>query len=292
MDDFESLTVQTSHAQVFVRRAGRGRPVLLLHGFPETHLMWRGVAPLLRDRSTLVCADLPGYGRSRCTPAGEEAQSKRNMALCLVEAMALLGHQRFAVVGHDRGARVAYRMALDHPDTVERLAVLDILPTSTTWNLAQADFALAYWPWSFLAQRSPLSECALVAAADAVVDDALTQWGTPADVFPAQVRADYTRALRDPAQAHAICEDYRAAAGVDREHDDADRAAGRRIRCPVLAMWSARGPIARWSAPLGGPLAVWSEWAEDVQGSSIDGGHFFPEEMPTEVGARLADFLA
>lgn len=292
MHDFDALTVPTAQAQVFVRRSGQGMPVLLLHGFPETHLMWREVAPLLRSRFEVVCADLPGYGQSRCTLAAEAPQSKRNMALQLVEAMRVLGHQQFAVVGHDRGGRVAYRMALDFPRQVTRLAVLDILPTSTTWELARAEFALAYWPWSFLAQASPLPERALVSAAEAVVDDALAGWGTPADVFPADVRAAYALALQDPAQAHAICEDYRAAAGVDRAHDEADRAARRRIRCPLLVMWSARGPLGRWSAQRGGPLRIWKDWAEDVQGSSVEGGHFFPEEIPKEVAGRLEQFLA
>jgi haloacetate dehalogenase len=292
MDRFEPLTVQTTHARLFVRRAGQGTPVLLLHGFPETHLMWRDVGALLCSRFTVLCADLPGYGQSRCAMTGEAPQSKRAMALELVEAMRMLGHPRFAVVGHDRGGRVAYRMALDHPAQVQRVALLDILPTSTTWELASAEFALAYWPWSFLAQPWPLPERALAAAGPAVVDDALAHWGTPPDVFPEHVRAAYAQPLEDPVQAHAICEDYRAAAGVDREHDEADRAAGRRIECPLLALWSARGPLARWSARLGGPLGIWREWARDVEGSAVQAGHFFPEEMPQEVATRLETFLA
>ncbi len=292
MDELEALTVPTPRARIFARRTGDGPPLLLLHGFPETHLMWRELVPLLSTRFTLVCADLPGYGRSPCDCAGEAPQSKRTMALQLIEMMRVLGYPRFHVAGHDRGGRVAYRMALDHPGQVERPAVLDILPTSVTWDLAGAEFALAYWPWSFLAQPAPLPERALVAAAQAVVDDALGRWGTPAGVFPAHVRAAYVRALQDEARAHAICEDYRAAAGVDREHDAADRAAGRRIRCPVLAMWSARGPLERWSAQWGGPLGAWREWADNVQGAAVDAGHFFPEERPREVGQALAAFFA
>jgi haloacetate dehalogenase len=292
MEGFDASTVRTSQSGIFLRRGGRGSAVLLLHGFPETHLMWREVAPLLSNRHTVVCADLPGYGQSRCTLAGDAPQSKRHMARQLVEAMHALGHARFSVVGHDRGARVAYRMALDHPTVVERVAVLDILPTLATWALAGAEFALAYWPWSFLAQQAPLPERALAAAAEAVVDDALHHWGTPPHVFPPHVRAAYVRMLQDPAQAHAICEDYRAAAGVDREHDQADLDAGRRIQCPLLAIWSARGPLGRWSAAHGGPARVWQQWAAQVEGCAIQGGHFFPEELPRETAERLGTFLA
>jgi haloacetate dehalogenase len=209
----------------------------------------------------------------------------------MVLVMEQLGHPRFCVAGHDRGGRVAYRMALDHPDRVERLAVLDILPVETAWERADARFALGYWPWSLLAQPEPLPERILAAAADAVIDDALGRWGSPATVFPAEVRAAYVEALRDPEHAHAICEEYRAAATIDREHDRADRASGRRIVCPLLVLWGAPGSLDSWYAGEGGPLALWRAWADDVRGHAIKGGHFFPEEAPDETAKALRHFF-
>jgi haloacetate dehalogenase len=205
--------------------------------------------------------------------------------------MERLGFPRFSVAGHDRGGRVAYRLALDHPDRVERLAVLDIVPTKTAWEHADARFALAFWPWSLLAQPEPLPERILAAAADAVIDDALGGWGSPPDVFPAEVRAAYIEALQDPTHAHAVCEEYRAAATVDWEHDRRDRATGRRIGCPLLALWSARGPLATWYVEQSGPIALWRSWGVHVQGRAMNGGHFFPEEVPEETAAALEHFF-
>ncbi|HVR39857.1 MAG TPA: alpha/beta hydrolase, partial [Thermoanaerobaculia bacterium] len=267
---------------------GDGPPLLLLHGLPETHLMWRDVAPRLAERFTVVCADLRGYGQSGC-PSGE--YSKRAMARDMVAAMARLGFERFAVAGHDRGGRVAYRLALDHPSHVERLAVLDIVPTGDAWRRADARLAIGYWPWSLLAQPEPLPERLVSAAPDAIVDDALGGWGTSREAFASDVRDAYIRALSDPAHVHAICEEYRAAATIDREHDDADRRAGHRIACPVLALWSGRGALAQWYADERGPIGLWRAWADDVQGRAVNAGHFFPEEIPEETAAALAGFL-
>jgi haloacetate dehalogenase len=203
--------------------------------------------------------------------------------------MEWLGFRRFSVAGHDRGGRVAYRLALDHPERVARLAVLDIVPTETVWERADARFALAFWPWSLLAQPAPLPERILAAAPEAIVDAALGGWGSPATVFPAEVRAAYIQALRAPGHAHAICEEYRAAAGLDRSHDEADR--GRRIGCPTLVLWSARGPLESWYRELGGPVGLWSAWAEDVRGGALDAGHFFPEEAPRQTAEALEDFF-
>jgi len=218
MDDFTPATIETAETGIFVRWSGSGPPVLLLHGFPQTHLMWRGVAPLLARNFTVICADLRGYGRSGCpTSATDHAPyAKRSMARDMVTVMERLGFLRFAVAGHDRGGRVAYRMALDHPDRIDRLAVLDILPTETVWERADARFALGYWPWSLLAQAQPLPERILAAVPEAIVDSALGGWGSPAAVFPPEVRAAYVETLRDPDHAHAICEEYRAAATIDR----------------------------------------------------------------------------
>jgi haloacetate dehalogenase len=184
----------------------------------------------------------------------------------MVTLMERLGFPRFSIAGHDRGGRVAYRLALDHPRRVDRLAVLDVLPTAEAWDRADARFALAFWPWSLLAQPPPLPERLLVAAPEAIVDAALGGWGSPATVFGPQVRSAYVEALRDPARVHAICEEYRAASTRDRAHDEADRRGGRRIVCPVLALWSRRGPLDTWYAEAGGPLGLWRAWAADVQG--------------------------
>jgi haloacetate dehalogenase len=238
MEDFTTAEIQTGETGIFVRSCGSGPPVLLLHGFPQTHLMWRSVAPPLSRDFTVVCADLRGYGRSGCPPSAPDhaPYAKRAMAEDMVTVMERLGFPRFSVAGHDRGGRVAYRMALDHPERLDRLAVLDVLPTETVWERADARLALALWPWSLPAQPEPLPERVLAAVPDAVVDDALGRWGSPPSTFPPEVRAAYVEALRDPGHAHAICEEYRAAATIDREHDRADRESRRRIACPLLAL--------------------------------------------------------
>ena len=293
LQDFEALEIDSGETTIFVRRAGMGAPVLLLHGFPQTHLMWRNVAPLLAREFTVICADLRGYGRSGCPSSTQDhaPYAKRAMARDMIVVMERLGFGRFSVVGHDRGGRVAYRMALDHPSRVDRLAVLDVLPTGPVWDRADAKFALAYWPWSLLAQPEPLPECILEAAAEPIVDNALGGWGTPSNAFPSEVRAAYVEALRDPAHIHAICEEYRAAATHDRQHDDADRMMGRRIASPILALWSAGGALDTWYVPEGGPLAVWRAWGDDVQGHSIAAGHFFPEEAFQQTSEALNRFL-
>jgi haloacetate dehalogenase len=290
---FDSLEIDAGETGIFVRRAGSGRPLLLLHGFPETHLMWRDIAPVLAREFTVVCPDLRGYGQSGCPPSSPDhaPYAKRAMARDMVGVMARLGFERFAVAGHDRGGRVAYRLALDRPECVTRLAVLDVLPTATAWERADDRFALGFWPWCLLAQAEPLPERVLTLAADVVVEQALSGWGTPANVFPAEVREAYVSSLRDPRHAHAICEEYRAAATLDWEHDRADRAQGRRIACPALVLWSATGPLGQWYADEGGPLALWRAWAADVRGRGVAAGHFFPEEAPEATAAALAEFL-
>jgi haloacetate dehalogenase len=293
LDGFETTEVETGETTIFVRRSGVGAPLLLLHGFPQTHLMWRRVAPLLTNDFTVVCADLRGYGRSGCprSTADHAPYAKRALARDMVIVMERLGFPRFLVAGHDRGGRVAYRMALDYPDSVDRLAVLDIVPTGTAWDRADAKFALGYWPWSLLAQPEPLPERLLAASPEAIIDAALGGWGSPPVAFPADVRAAYVDALRDPAHVHSICEEYRAAASIDREHDAADFANGRRITSPLLAVWSAHGPVGTWYADGGGPLALWRAWADDVRGQSLAAGHFFPEEAPQQTADALRAFF-
>ena len=289
---FETNEVDTGETTIFVASGGSGPPVLLLDGFPETHLMWRGVGPILGRQFTVVCADLRGYGRSGCPPSDRDhgPYAKRAMARDMVSVMEGLGFRRFSVVGHDRGARVAYRLALDHPDRIERLAVLDIVPINATWERADDRFALGYWPWSLLAQPEPLPERILAQSAEAIVDDALGNWGSSASAFPAEVRAAYIDALADPDHAHAICEEYRAAATIDRAHDAADAGASRGIGAPVLAVWTEGGPLATWYTDPD-PLGIWRSFAADVRGRTIDAGHFFPEEAPEQTAEILGEFL-
>lgn len=294
MEDFTAAEIDVGETTIFTRSQGSGPPLLLLHGFPETHLMWRGIAPLLAENFTVFSADLRGYGQSGCPASSKDhaPYAKRAMARDMVAVMDRLGFPRFSVAGHDRGGRVAYRMALDHPDRVQRVAVLDILPVETVWERADARLALGYWPWSLLAQPEPLPERILVAAADAIVDNALGGWGSPADGFPAEIRSAYIEALRDPDHAHAICEEYRAAASIDREHDKSDRADGKKITCPLLALWGAGGAVDTWYADEGGPLVLWRDWADDVDGYAVQGGHFFPEETPEQTAEMLGRFFA
>jgi haloacetate dehalogenase len=256
--------------------------------------MWRDLAPFLARRFTVICADLRGYGQSGCPPSAPDhaPYSKRAMAADMVRLMENLGFPKFAVTGHDRGGRVAYRLALDHPRRVARLAVLDVVPTSLAWAHADADFALGFWPWSLLAQDEPLPERILGRNADDIVDNAFDHWGSVSQTFPSDIRAAYAEALRDPRHAHAICEEYRAAAKIDRDHDDADEKAGRRIACPLLTLWSAKGPLNNWYETDGGPLGLWKIFADQVSGNAVNGGHFFPEELPQQTVDALARFFA
>jgi haloacetate dehalogenase len=292
-DAFTSSTIAVDETGIFVRRAGRGPAVLLLHGFPETHVMWRAVAPSLTADFTVICADLRGYGASgkpASTP-DHAPYAKRAMARDMVQVMRVMGFDRFSVVGHDRGGRVAYRLVLDHPDRVERLALFDIIPTLDAFDRADARFTLAFWPWSLLAQPAPLPETLVAAAPEAIVDNALGQWGSDAAAFPPDVREHYVNALRSPEAVHAICEEYRAAATLDREHDAADRRAGRTIACPVLALWSEGSSLDTWYRDDGGPLGILRRWAPNVSGRAVAGGHFFPEQNPDETVAALRAFL-
>jgi haloacetate dehalogenase len=290
---FQASVVDVGATTIFIRRNGNGSPLLLLHGFPQTHLMWHRVAPALSEEFTVVCADLRGYGMSgkpRSTP-DHAPYSKGAMALDMVLMMEAQGFPRFSVAGHDRGARVAYRMALDHPDCIERLAVLDIIPTGEAFRRADARFALAFWPWSLLAQPEPLPEQLILADPEIIVDNALGEWGSDRAGFSREARAAYIEALRDPDTVHAICEEYRAAATIDCAKDLEDRAAGRRIACPTLVLWSEGGALDSWYQGSGGPVGIWREWAAEVTGRSIAGGHFFPEQNSSETIWELRSFF-
>ena len=251
--------------------------------------MWRHVAPHLASNHTVVCVDLRGYGRSGVPASTEDhaPYTKRAMANELVAVMDKLGFSKFDVVGHDRGGRVSYRLALDHPEKVQRLAVFDVIPISEAWGHADAKFAMTYWPWSLLSQKAPVPEKYLLGAPGAVFDNAFGQ-GT----FSPEVRAEYVETYRNSARVHAICEEYRAAASLDIEHDKADQKESRRITCPMLHLWAAGGPLDTFYEQDGGALGVWRKWADNVHGRAIKGGHFFPEENPTETTELLNKFLS
>ncbi|MEO5833635.1 MAG: alpha/beta hydrolase [Nakamurella sp.] len=291
-EDFAEHTLATTRGPIFARVGGSGPPLLLLHGYPQTHLMWHAAAPLLAAHFTVVAADLPGYGGSfRPTPTSDHAaHSKRAFAADLVQAMALLGHERFVVAGHDRGGRVAYRMALDHPERVSGVAVIDVVPTGEVWSRADARMALGYWHWAFLAQPAPLPERLIGADPDAFFDvhvRGLGLGGAPGR-YPAAVMATYRALLDDPGTVQAICEDYRAGATVDREHDDADLGR-RRVECPLLALWSARGALPRF---YGDVLDVWRPWANQVSGGGLDTSHFVVEDDPEHTAQELITHFA
>jgi haloacetate dehalogenase len=288
-DRFEAAEIETGDNTIFIRRYGKGPPLLMVHGFPRTSLMWRHMAPHLASNHTVICVDLRGYGRSGVPASAEDhyPYSKRAMANELVAVMDKLGAPKFDLVGHDRGGRVSYRLALDHPEKVRRLAVFDVIPISEGWGHADAKFAMTYWPWVLLSQKAPLPEKYLLGAPDAVFDNPFGQGS-----FGAEVRAEYTETYRDPARVHAICEEYRAAASLDIAHDKKDREESRRITCPMLHLWSAGGPLDTFYEQDGGALGIWRKWADNVQGQAMKGGHFFPEENPTETTEILNQFLS
>jgi haloacetate dehalogenase len=282
-EGFETETVDVGEVRIKARVAGNGPPLLLLHGNPQTHAMWHLVAPKLAEDFTVVVTDLRGYGDSSKPPTNEVhgPYSKRAMAEDQVKVMRHFGFERFALCGHDRGGRVGYRMALDHPGVVTRLAVLDIVPTWEAFTRADMSFGLAYWHWFFLAQPFDLPERLLAGEPE----KALFRGGSEA--FAPEAREEYVRCLRDPETVHAICEDYRAAATIDFAHDEEDRAAGRRVTCPVLALWGSRGNLQEWyDVP-----EVWRGWADNVEGRALDSGHYIPEEAPEETLAEVRAFF-
>jgi haloacetate dehalogenase len=282
-EGFERTTIDAGETTILARRGGSGPPLLLLHGNPETHVMWHLVAPRLAEDFTVVATDLRGYGDSGkpTTAPDHEPYSKRAMARDQVEVMRQLGFERFSVAGHDRGGRVAYRLALDHPEQVEKLAVLDIIPTGEAFRRTDFRFAMGYWHWFFLAQPFDLPERIIGA-------DPETYFGRRQnDVFTPEARAEYLRCFKNPEVVHAICEDYRAGATYDFQLDEADRGT-RKIGCPVLALWGKCGALQNWYDV----LAIWRDWADDVQGRALDSGHFLPEEAPDETYAELRAFFA
>ncbi|GAA5191136.1 alpha/beta hydrolase [Rugosimonospora acidiphila] len=289
-DGFDELDVSTSATTIHARRGGSGPPVLLLHGIPETHLMWHRVAPRLAEHYTVIATDLRGWGDSGKPPStpDHEPYSMRAIARDQVEVMRQLGYERFSVVSHDRGARCGYRLALDHPDAVTRLAVMDVIPVAEAYRRAGREFNLAYWVWSFLAAPEPVPERFIGANPTVLVDYMLDSWPEVKDAFPPEIRAAYVKQFSDPATAHAICEEFRASATLDVQNDEDDRNANRKIDCPVLFLWAQRGSVAKLYED---PLAIWREWADDVRGGPVPVGHFIPEEAPEQTVRQLLDFL-
>jgi haloacetate dehalogenase len=290
---FEGFTrrrIATREAEIDIVTKGGGPPLLLIHGYPQTKAMWHRIAPGLAERFTVVAADLRGYGASSRPPAGDGhlAYSKRRMAADLVEAMAALGFERFGVAGHDRGGRVAYRMALDHPARVGRLAVLDIVPTYEQFAAVDREAALGSFHWYFLAQPAPFPERLIGADPEYFIRHMLRAWSGAPSPFADEALAEYIRCFKDPDVIHATCEDYRAGAFVDGQLDQADLDAGRKIACPVLAIWGAGGRAHKRRQV----LEVWRRWADDVRGEGLPCGHFLAEEAPDATRAALEKFFA
>ncbi len=282
---------RTPGAEIFARIGGTGPPLLLIHGFPQTHAMWHRVAPQLMQRFSVVMPDIRGYGFSSCpeNDTGNLAYSKRAMARDLVALMDTLGHRNFMVAGHDRGGRVAYRMALDSPDRVKALAVLDIVPTFDMWSNFTVKMAMKTYHWLFLAQPNPLPEMLIERAPIAFLDYTLASWTKARDLsaFSEDALAEYRLHYATPEHIHATCNDYRAGQTCDLQADSEDRAQGRRITCPVLNLWGKAGIPGETD----GPMEIWRNWCTNVQGAAIDSGHFIAEENPAALLAHLLPFL-
>ena len=264
-------------------------PLLLLHGYPQSHLIWHKVAEPLAERYTVIATDLRGYGQSS-KPAGlpgHENYSKREMARDQVALMQALGFPSFFVCGHDRGGRVAHRMALDHPEAVKKLMVLDISPTLTMYEETNMDFALGYWWWFFLVQPAPFPETLINASPEAYLAKKITSGSAGRTPFTDETYAAYLSYMRNPATVHSMCEDYRAAASIDLVHDRADREAGRKIVCPLHVLWGEHGIVHRCFSP----LQDWRKFATVVSGRPVAAGHYIPEEIPEELVGELKEFL-
>ena len=291
-DQFKRVTLAPGGVKIntLVGGSDRGIPVLLLHGYPQTHVMWHHVAPVLAQDHPVVLTDLRGYGDSGKPSGGptHEGYAKRTMAYDQIRVMRELGYERFAVVGHDRGARVAHRLALDYAAAVDRIAVLDIVPTRHAMRTADMDFGLAYWHWFFLAQPEPLPEHQIGADPVGWLRGRLSSWRRGGQPFDPKAVDEYVRCFNNPGAIHASCEDYRAGAGTDLADDDATAARGEKVTAPLLALWGEHGFVGRH---YGDVAAIWRQYADQVQGQSLPGGHFLAEEVPLQTAAALRAFL-
>lgn len=282
LKNFQTKTIDTGEVKIRLRHGGEGPPLLLLHGHPQTHMMWHRIAPLLAEAFTVVMPDLRGYGDSSKpeTTSDHATYSKHAMAMDQIAVMKTLGFEQFAVAGHDRGARCAYRLALDFPETVTKLAVLDIIPTGEAFRRTSKDFATKFWGWFFMAQPYDLPERMIGENPDNFY------FRGDRSIFHPEALADYFRCIHQPGTIHAMCEDYRAGATIDYELDEADRGI-KKISCPVLALWSAQGELPKWYDV----LSIWRDWADDVEGRGIDCGHFLAEEAPDETYEEMYRFF-
>jgi haloacetate dehalogenase len=282
-EGFALERIDVGEAELRVRYGGAGPPVLLLHGHPRTHVTWHRVAPLLARNFTVVCPDLRGYGESSKPPTTPDhaPYSKRAMASDCAHLMQVLGHQQFCAAGHDRGLYVAQRLAMDHPQAVRRVVLMDGIPIGEALGRCDARFAAAWYHWFFFGQTQK--------PAERVINADPEGWYTAtAEHMGPEAFADYQRAIHDPATVHAMMEDYRAGLGIDRAHDDEDRRAGRKISCPVLFLWAAKDDL---EDLYGDPLEIWRDWAGNVRGRAIGCGHHIAEEAPQELAAELRDFF-
>jgi haloacetate dehalogenase len=289
LEGFETLRMARDGVALHVRRAGQGAPLLLLHGHPQTHAMWHRVAPQLAQRFSVVLMDLRGYGDSGRPQAGEAsmAYSKREMARDAVHVMRELGHTRFQVLAHDRGARVAHRLALDHPDAVQRMLLLDIAPTLPMYRQTSEAFARAYWHWFFLVQPPPLPEALIESDPSRFVRSVMGARHAGLSAFAPEALAEYERCAAIPGTAASICADYRAGAGVDLQHDQQDVDAGRKLAQPLRVLWGEHGAVGRcFDVP-----ALWRDAATDFSGRSLPCGHYIAEEAPALLLEETSTFL-
>ena len=292
-EGFTTKTIAVNKTEIFLRFSGVGDPVLLIHGFPQTGVCWHRIAPALAEHFTVIVPDLRGYGASgKPAPTPDHAaHSKREMARDLLEVMRALGHERFAVVGHDRGARVGFRLCMDHPECAKRFCSLDVIPTLDMWKKIDLSGAVGGFHWSFLAQPAPVPEKMIGKDPDFFYDFLMHKWAPPDFAFEEEAMQVYLNAMRNPAAIEGTCEDYRAGASIDVAHDMADRQQGRTLSCPLLFMF---GSVRGFGGPRGqaDPLDIWREWSSStVEGGPIPCGHFLPEEAPDAVLDQLLPFL-
>jgi haloacetate dehalogenase len=287
---FSSDSVQVNGVEIPYVTGGSGPPLLLSHGHPQTRAIWHKVAARLAERFTVVASDLRGYGDAGKPPGlpDHSNYSKRAMALDQLDLMQRLGFATFSVVGHDRGARMAHRLAVDHPAAVERLMLLDIAPTLAMYEGTNMAFAAAYWHWFFLIQPAPLPETLIGANPEFYLREFMGKRSAGLRPFAAEAWQEYVRAMNDPACVHAMCEDYRAAAGIDLVHDRADRDAGRKLKLPLRILWGRHGVIERCFDPLNN----WRSVADDVSGRALDCGHYIPEEAPGPLLEEIESFFS
>lgn len=289
-ESFDTRDVPVNGTVIRCRVGGSGPALLLLHGHPQSHVMWHRVAPALAETFTVVCADLRGYGDSaRPGPSlHHAAYSKRTMAQDMADLMTSLGHQQFRLAAHDRGARVAHRLLLDHPGRVQRAMLLDIAPTLAMYEQTTEAFAKAYWHWFFLIQPAPLPERLIDADPAAYIRDVMGRRHAGLAAFAPEALQEYLRCIAIPGTATSICEDYRASAGIDLEHDRADRAKGHQVTAPLRVLWGAEGAVGR-CFPV---LDLWREAATDVSGKALGCGHYIAEEQPAQLLEEMAEFFA